>query len=94
MCRNIRTLHHLEPPATDEETRASALQYVRKLSGYHSPSRRNQAAFDRAVGRVTDATRELLASLHAPGPLRNRETQRLKAIRRGVQRERRRVEPG
>jgi len=94
MCRNIRTLHHFEPPATEEEIRASALQYVRKLSGYLAPSRGNQAAFDRAVGRVTDATRELLASLTAQGPPRNRETERLKAIQRGVQRERRRVGPG
>jgi len=94
MCRNIRTLHHFEPPATEEEIRASALQYVRKLSGYLAPSRGNQAAFDRAVGRVTDATRELLASLTAQGPPRNREAERLKAIQRGVQRERRRVGPG
>jgi hypothetical protein len=94
MCRNIRTLHHFEPPATEEEIRASALQYVRKLSGYLAPSRGNQAACDRAVGRVTDATRELLASLTAQGPPRNRETERLKAIQRGVQRERRRVGPG
>jgi hypothetical protein len=94
MCRNIRTLHHFEPPATEEEIRASALQYVRKLSGYLAPSRGNQAAFDRAVGRVTDATRELLASLTAQGPPRNREAERLKAIQRGVQRERRRVRPG
>lgn len=94
MCRNIRTLHHFEPPATEEEIRASALQYVRKLSGYTAPSRGNQAAFDRAVGRVTDATRELLASLIAQGPPRDRETERLKAIQRGVQRERRRAGPG
>lgn len=94
MCRNIRTLHHFEPPATEEEIRASALQYVRKLSGYLAPSRENQEAFDRAVGRVTDATRELLASLTSRGPPRNRETERLKAIQRGVQRERRRVGPG
>ncbi len=93
MCRNIRTLHHFEPPATEEEIRASALQYVRKLSGYLAPSRGNQAAFDRAVGRVTDATRELLASLTAQGPPRNREAERLKAIQRGLQRERRRVGP-
>jgi hypothetical protein len=94
MCRNIKTLHHFEPPATEEEVRASALQYVRKLSGYRAPSRENQAAFDRAVERVTEATRELLASLSAHGPPRDREAERLKAIQRGVRRERGRVGPG
>jgi len=63
MCRNIRTLFNFEPPATEEEIRASALQFVRKLSGFTHPSRPNQAAFDRAVDEVSDAARQLLDSL-------------------------------
>lgn len=86
MCRNIRTLHHFEPPARPDEIRASALQYVRKLSGMREPSRANQAAFDRAVERVVAATTELLSALTAHGPPRDREVERLKAIQRGVAR--------
>jgi hypothetical protein len=63
MCRNIKTLFNFAPPATEEEVRASAAQFVRKLSGFTHPSRANQAAFDRAVDRVSDAANELLASL-------------------------------
>jgi hypothetical protein len=86
MCRAIRTLHHFEPPATAEEIRASALQYVRKLSGMRAPSRANQAAFDRAVERVVAATEALLGALEAHGPPRDRAVEREKAIRRGVAR--------
>jgi hypothetical protein len=68
MCRNIRTLFNFEPPATDEEIRASALQFVRKLSGFTHPSRVNEAAFDRAVDDVTDAARRLLDSLATTSP--------------------------
>jgi len=88
MCRNIRTLHHFEPPATPEEMRASALQYVRKLSGMRQPSRANQAAFDRAVERVVLATAELLGTLESHGPPRDREVEREKARARGAARER------
>ena len=73
MCRNIRTLHNFAPPATDEEIRASALQFVRKLSGFTAPSRANEAAFARAVEEVTEAAHRLLASLDTASPPRNRE---------------------
>jgi hypothetical protein len=79
MCRNIRTLFNFEPPATEEEIRASALQFVRKLSGFTSPSRANQAAFERAVDEVADAARRLLASLETASPARDRETEAMKA---------------
>jgi len=79
MCRNIRTLFNFEPPATEEEIRASALQFVRKLSGFTSPSRANQAAFERAVDEVSDAARRLLASLETASPARDRETEAMKA---------------
>ncbi|HEU4722841.1 MAG TPA: DUF2277 domain-containing protein, partial [Gemmatimonadaceae bacterium] len=73
MCRNIKTLANFEPPATDDEIRASALQFVRKLSGTTRPSRANEAAFDRAVDEVTEAARRLIASLQINAPPRNRE---------------------
>jgi hypothetical protein len=79
MCRNIRTLANFEPPATDEEVRASALQFVRKLSGVASPSRANADAFDRAVGDVAAAARRLLDSLHTTSAPRNREEEARKA---------------
>ncbi len=79
MCRNIKTLHNFEPPATADEIRASALQYVRKLSGCTAPSLANAAAFDRAVDRVTEATEELLASLVTKAHARDRETERARA---------------
>src|SRR5215210_5268275 len=72
MCRNIRTLFNFEPPATEEEIRASALQFVRKLSGFTHPSTANAAAFQRAVDEVSDAARRLLASLETAGPARDR----------------------
>src|SRR5439155_18586226 len=72
MCRNIKTLHNFKPPATEEEIRASSLQFVRKLSGFTRPSKANQLAFDRAVDRVGDVAHELLASLVTNAPPRDR----------------------
>jgi hypothetical protein len=82
MCRNIRTLFNFEPPATEEEIRASALQFVRKLSGFNRPSRANEAAFDLAVEEVSAAARRLLASLETAGEPRNREVEAAKARER------------
>jgi hypothetical protein len=86
MCRNIRTLFNFEPPATDEEIRASALQFVRKLSGFTQPSKANEAAFDRAVDEVSEAARRLLASLETARPPRDREVEAMKAKERARQR--------
>ena len=82
MCRNIKTLFNFEPPATEEEIHASALQFVRKLSGFNKPSQANQAAFDRAVAEVSDAAHRLLASLHTHAPARDRETEAERARER------------
>jgi hypothetical protein len=82
MCRNIRTLFNFEPPATDEEIRASALQFVRKLSGFARPSKANEAAFDRAVDEVATAARRLFDSMAATRPPRDRETEAMKAKER------------
>jgi hypothetical protein len=82
MCRNIRTLFNFEPPATDDEIRASALQFVRKLSGFAAPSKANQAAFDRAVEEVTAAARKLIGALETASPPRDRETEARKARER------------
>ena len=82
MCRNIRTLFNFEPPATEDEIRASALQFVRKLSGFGRPSQANQAAFDRAVEEVSDAARRLLSSLHTQAPPRDRAVEAEKAKER------------
>ena len=79
MCRNIRTLFNFEPPATEEEIRASSLQFVRKLSGFTAPSKANQAAFDQAVEEVSDAARRLLKSLETTASPRDRETEAIKA---------------
>ncbi|HEY7301365.1 MAG TPA: DUF2277 domain-containing protein [Xanthobacteraceae bacterium] len=79
MCRNIRTLFNFEPPAMEEEIRASALQFVRKLSGFANPSRANEAAFNRAVGDISDVARRLLDSLETASPPRDRETEAAKA---------------
>lgn len=79
MCRNIRTLFNFEPPATEQEVRASALQFVRKLSGFTQPSHANEAAFDRAVGEVADVARRLLHSLQTSSPTKNREAEAEKA---------------
>jgi hypothetical protein len=85
MCRNIKTLHNFKPPATDEEIRASALQFVRKLSGSTKPSKANEAAFDRAVEQVTRAAHQLLDSLVTTAPSRSRELEADKArARTGV----------
>jgi hypothetical protein len=86
MCRNIRTLANFEPPATDDEIRASALQFVRKLSGTTRPSRSNVEAFDRAVADVTDAARRLLASLNTTAAPRNREEEARKGRERSMKR--------
>src|SRR5256714_4293829 len=82
MCRNIKTLFNFEPPATDDEIQASALQFVRKLSGFNKPSQANADAFDRAVGEVTAAARRLLTSLHTHAPARDRDTEAEKAKER------------
>jgi hypothetical protein len=86
MCRNIKTLHNFEPPATEDEIRASALQFVRKLSGFARPSQANQLAFDRAVDQVTAAARELLASLVTNAPPRDRAEEAAKARARAADR--------
>lgn len=83
MCRNIKTLHNFAPPATPDEIRASALQFVRKLSGFTRPSRANEDAFDRAVDRVTAAAEELLHALVTHAPPRDREIEAAKARERG-----------
>ena len=82
MCRNIKTLFNFEPPATDQEVQASALQFVRKLSGFNKPSHANEAAFDRAVEEVAAAARRLLTSLHTHAPARDREIEAEKAKER------------
>ena len=82
MCRNIKTLFNFEPPATEEEIRASALQFVRKLSGFSRPSQVNEAAFNHVVAEVTDAARRLLTSLHTSARARDREVEAEKARER------------
>ena len=86
MCRNIRTLFNFDPPATDEEIRASALQFVRKLSGFTEPSKANEPAFRRAVEEVSDAARRLLDALDTARPPRNREEEAMKARARARER--------
>jgi hypothetical protein len=86
MCRNLKTLANFEPPATEDEIRASALQFVRKLSGTTRPSRANEAAFDRAVDEVTESARRLIASLQINAPPRNREEEARKARERSRER--------
>ena len=86
MCRNIKTLANFEPPATDDEIRASALQFVRKLSGTTRPSRANEAAFNEAVDDVTAVARRLIASLETHPPPRNREEEARKARERAQRR--------
>ena len=82
MCRNIRPLFNFEPPATELEIRASALQFVRKVSGFNKPSQANSEAFESAVEEVTEAARKLILSLHSPAPPRDRETEARKARER------------
>ena len=86
MCRNIRTLHNFEPPATDEEVRAAAVQYVRKISGSTKPSKANEAAFDRAVQAVTAASTELLDELVTSAPPKDRDVEAAKARARSAER--------
>jgi hypothetical protein len=86
MCRNIRTLFNFDPPATEEEIRASALQFVRKLSGFTAPSKANEPAFSRAVDEVSDAARRLLDALDTTRPPRNREEEATKARARARER--------
>ena len=86
MCRNIKTLANFEPPATEDEIRASALQFVRKLSGSPKPSRANQETFDRAVAEVTAAAQRLIDTLTTTAPPRNREEEARKARERSRQR--------
>jgi len=86
MCRNIRTLHNFKPPATEEEIRASSLQFVRKLSGFAKPSKANEEAFNRAVEQVSQAARELLESLVTTAPPRDREVEAAKARARTAER--------
>jgi hypothetical protein len=82
MCRNIKTLFNFEPPATEDEVHASALQFVRKLSGFNKPSQANEAAFDRAVAEVSETARKLLISLQTTAPSRDREIEAEKAKER------------
>jgi hypothetical protein len=86
MCRNIKTLHNFSPPATDDEVRASAIQFVRKLSGFTRPSKANEAAFDHAVERVSLAARELLDALVTNALPRDREAEAAKARARAATR--------
>ena len=86
MCRNIKTLHNFKPPATEDEVRASSLQFVRKLSGFTRPSKANELAFNRAVDQVAQAAQELLQSLVTNAPPRDREVEVLKARARSANR--------
>lgn len=86
MCRNIRTLHNFEPPATEEEVRASALQYVRKVSGFSKPSRANAEAFERAVDAVAEISARLLDELTTSAPPKDREVEAAKAKARAAER--------
>ena len=86
MCRNIKMLHNFKPPATEQEIRASSLQFVRKLSGFTKPSKANEAAFNRAVDQVAQAATELLNSLVTNAPPRDREVEAAKARARSAER--------
>ena len=86
MCRNIRTLHNFAPPATEDEIRASSLQFVRKLSGFTKPSKTNEEAFNRAVDQVAAAAHELLHSLVSNAPPRDRDVEMIKARARSAKR--------
>jgi hypothetical protein len=86
MCRNIKTLHNFKPPATEEEIRASSIQFVRKLSGFTKPSKANEEAFNRAVEQVAQAATELLDSLVTAAPPRDREVEAAKARARSAER--------
>jgi len=86
MCRNIKTLHNFKPPATDEEVRASALQFVRKISGFTKPAKANEVVFSRAVDQVTQAAHELLEALVTNAPPKDREVEAAKARARSAER--------
>ncbi len=86
MCRNIRTLYNFEPPATEDEVRAAALQYVRKISGFTKPSKVNEAAFERAIDAVAEVSRSLLAELETKAPPKDREVEAAKARARAAER--------
>jgi hypothetical protein len=86
MCRNIRTLFNFEPPATEDEIRAAALQFVRKLSGFNRPSQANEAAFNRAIDDVSEAAHRLLDALQTASPPRDREVEAIKARERARER--------
>jgi hypothetical protein len=86
MCRNIKTLFNFEPPATEEEIRAASLQFVRKVSGFNKPSKANEAAFERAVGQVAAAARQLLESLETSAQPRDRELEAARARARAAER--------
>ena len=86
MCRNIKPLYHFDPPASDEEIHAAALQFVRKVSGFNKPSQANQGAFDRAVEAVAQAVHQLFAGLTTTAPARDREVEAAKAIIRSERR--------
>ncbi len=86
MCRNIKTLHNFEPPATEEEVRAASVQYVRKVSGTSKPSKANEVAFARAVDEVAEATRRLLDALVTTAPSRDREVEAARARTRAAER--------
>jgi hypothetical protein len=86
MCRNIRTLYNFEPPATDDEVRAAAVQYVRKVSGFNKPSKANAEAFENAVDAVTAVSKQLLSELSTTAPPKDREVEAAKARARSQQR--------
>lgn len=86
MCRNIRTLYNFDPPATDDEIRAAALQYVRKISGFNTPSKANEAAFQQAVDDITRVSERLLASLQTTASPKDREEEAARAKARSAQR--------
>ena len=86
MCRNIKTLHNFKPPATDEEIRASAIQFVRKLSGFTKPSKTNEDVFNQAVEEVTKSARKLIHSLVTTSPPKDREVEAIKARARSAER--------
>lgn len=86
MCRNIRTLFNFEPPVTDDEIRAASLQFVRKISGFHSPSKANEMAFERAIDEVARTSRSLLDALETSAPPKNRDEEAAKAKARAAKR--------
>lgn len=92
MCRNIKTLFNFDPPATDEEIRAASLQFVRKLSGYNTPSKANEAVFAAAIDDVAAAARKLMDGLETTAPARDRETEAAKAKARSAERFGKRVD--